>query len=101
MAEARLLLVPVAGAGPVTDRMRVREIDDDEGRRLVRVVRRGGGSVVTWRRAQMVPLSALGMDAATIAKVETMLDSLPSTCAPAGYQARRSAGPPVCTGRGR
>jgi len=47
----------------------VREIDDDEGRRLVRIVRRGSGSVVTWRRAQMVLLSAQGMDAAAIAKV--------------------------------
>jgi transposase len=53
----------------VTDRLRVREIDDDEGRRLVRIVRRGSGSVVTWRRAQMVLLSAQGMDAAAIAKV--------------------------------
>ena len=55
--------------GPVTERLRVREIDDDEGRRLVRIVRRGTGSVVTWRRAQMVLLSAQGMDAAAIAKV--------------------------------
>ena len=48
----------------------MREIDDDdEGRRLVRIVRRGTGSVVTWRRAQMVPLSAQGMDAAGIARV--------------------------------
>jgi transposase len=53
----------------VTERLRVREIDDDEGRRLVRIVRRGTGSVVTWRRAQMVLLSAQGMDAAAIAKV--------------------------------
>jgi transposase len=53
----------------VTERLRVREIDDDEGRRLVRIVRRGSGSVVTWRRAQMVLLSAQGMDAAAIAKV--------------------------------
>jgi transposase len=53
----------------VTDRLRVREIDDDEGRRLVRIVRRGSGSVVTWRRAQMVLLSAQGMSATAIAKV--------------------------------
>jgi transposase len=59
----------VAETGPVTERLRVREIDDDEGRRLVRIVRRGRGSVVTWRRAQMVLLSAQGMDAAAIAKV--------------------------------
>jgi hypothetical protein len=47
----------------------VREIDDDEGRRLVRIIRRGSGSVVTWRRAQMVLLSAQGMDVPAIAKV--------------------------------
>jgi hypothetical protein len=52
---------------PVTERLRVREIDDDEGRRLVRIVRRGSGSVVTWRRAQMVLLPAQGMDAAVSA----------------------------------
>jgi len=49
--------------------VRVREIDDDEGCRLVRIVRRDSGSVVTWRRAQMVLLSAQGMDVAHIAKV--------------------------------
>lgn len=35
-------------------RVRVREISDDEGNRLKRIVGRGLGSVVTWRRAQMV-----------------------------------------------
>jgi transposase len=69
MAEALLLPVPVAETGPVTERLQVREIDDDEGRRLVRIVRRGSGSVVTWRRAQMVLLSAQGMDVAPIARV--------------------------------
>jgi hypothetical protein len=54
---------------PVTERLQVREIDDDEGRRLVRIIRRGSGSVVTWRRAQVVLLSARGMDVAAIAKV--------------------------------
>ena len=47
----------------------MREIDDDEGGRLVRIVRRGSGSVVTWRRAQMVLLSAQGMDVPAIARV--------------------------------
>jgi hypothetical protein len=46
----------------VTERLRVREIDDDEGQRLVRIIRRGSGSVVTWRRAQMVLLPAQGME---------------------------------------
>src|SRR5437899_8598395 len=49
--------------------VRVREISNEEGNRLVRIVRRGSGSVVTWRRAQMVLLSAQGMDVAAIAKV--------------------------------
>jgi hypothetical protein len=52
----------IAETGPVSGRLRVREIDDDEGRRLVRIIRRGSASVVTWRRAQMVLLSAQGMD---------------------------------------
>jgi transposase len=61
--------VLIADTGPVAERLRVREIDDDEGARLVRIVRRGTGSVVTWRRAQMVLLSAQGMDVAAIARV--------------------------------
>jgi transposase len=61
--------VVIAETGPVTERLQVREIDDDEGRRLVRIIRRGSGSVVTWRRAQMVLLSAQGMNVQAIAKV--------------------------------
>src|SRR5262245_52985935 len=53
----------------VAEPIRVREIDDDEGQRLLRIVRRGTGSVVTWRRAQMVLLSAQGMAVAKIADV--------------------------------
>ena len=49
--------------------IRVREISNEEGNRLLRIVRRSSGSVVTWRRAQMVLLSAQGMDVAQIAKV--------------------------------
>ncbi|MFV2088946.1 IS630 family transposase [Micromonospora sp. LOL_021] len=51
------------------ERVRVREIDDDEGQRLLRIIRRGTGSVVTWRRAQMVLLSAQGMPVGKIAEV--------------------------------
>jgi transposase len=50
-------------------RVQVRPISQDEGNRLLRIVRRSSGSVVTWRRAQMVLLSAQGMDAAKIAEV--------------------------------
>ena len=49
--------------------VRVRQISNEEGQRLLRIVRRSSGSVVTWRRAQMVLLSAQGMDVAQIAKV--------------------------------
>src|SRR3954449_2470391 len=51
------------------ERVRVRELDDDEARRLLRIIRRGSGSVVTWRRAQMVLLSAQGMPVVRIAEV--------------------------------
>jgi hypothetical protein len=47
----------IAETGPVTERLRVREIDDDEGLGLVRIACWGSGSVVTWRQAQMVLLS--------------------------------------------
>src|SRR5512142_749754 len=50
-------------------RVQVRAITDDEGNRLLRIVRRSSGSVVTWRRAQMILLSAQGMDVAGIARV--------------------------------
>ena len=53
----------------MTEQLRVREIDDDEEQRLVRIIRRSSGSVVTWRRAQMVLLSAQGMDVPAIARV--------------------------------
>src|SRR5215210_4895021 len=53
----------------MAERVQVRAIDNDEGNRLLRVVRRGSGSVVTWRRAQMVLLSAQGMDVPMIATV--------------------------------
>jgi transposase len=49
--------------------LRVREITSEEGNRLLRIVRRASGSVVTWRRAQVVLLSVQGMDVAGIAKV--------------------------------
>ena len=53
----------------MAERVRVREITSQEGNRLLRIVRRSSGSVVTWRRAQMVLLSSQGMDIAQIAQV--------------------------------
>lgn len=56
----------------MAERVVVREIANDEGNRLLRIVRRSSGSVVTWRRAQMVLLSAQGMDPVAIARVAFM-----------------------------
>jgi len=49
--------------------LRVRGVTNEEGNRLLRIVRRSSGSVVTWRRAQMVLLSVQGMDVVGIARV--------------------------------
>ena len=50
-------------------RVLLREITSDEGNRLLRIVRRTSGSVVTWRRAQIVLLSAQGMSPPAISEV--------------------------------
>lgn len=49
--------------------VQVRELGEDEGMRLLRIPPRGTGSVVTWRRAQMLLLSAQGMPVPRIAEV--------------------------------
>jgi transposase len=53
----------------VAERVQVRPISNEEGNRLLRILRRGTGSVVTWRRAQMMLLSAQAMDVPPIASV--------------------------------
>jgi transposase len=50
-------------------RVQLREITNEEGNRLLRIVRRTSGSVVTWRRAQIVLLSAQGMTPPKISEV--------------------------------
>jgi transposase len=50
-------------------RVQLREITNEEGQRLLRIVRRTSGSVVTWRRAQIVLLSAQAMSATAISEV--------------------------------
>jgi transposase len=50
-------------------RVQLREITSEEGNRLLRIVRRTSGSVVTWRRAQIVLLSAQGMSPPAISEV--------------------------------
>src|SRR3954470_16759786 len=51
----------------MAERVPVREISNGEGNRLLKVVRRSSGSIVTWRRAQVVLWSAQGMDVGQIA----------------------------------
>jgi transposase len=50
-------------------RVQLREITSEEGSRLLRMVRRTSGSVVTWRRAQVVLLSAQGVSPPMISEV--------------------------------
>ena len=56
----------------MAERVRVRRLNDAEGRELQRIVRRGGKSdrsIVKWRRAMVVLASASGNDVATIARL--------------------------------
>jgi transposase len=53
----------------VAERVQVRDLSNDEGRKLLSIVRRGSGSVVRWRRAQIVLWSAQRMDVPAIAKI--------------------------------
>jgi len=53
----------------MAERVRVREITSAEGKKLLGIVRRGSGSVVRWRRAQIVLWSAQAMDVPAIAKI--------------------------------
>jgi Helix-turn-helix domain len=50
-------------------RVELREVSNEEGNRLLRIVRRDSGSVVTWRRAQVVLLAAQRMPPGRIAEV--------------------------------
>lgn len=50
-------------------RVELREITNEEGNRLLRIVRRSSGSVVTWRRAQIVLPAAQRMPPARISEV--------------------------------
>jgi len=53
----------------MAERVFVRDLTNDEGRKLLSIVRRGTGSVVRWRRAQIVLWSAQRMDVPAIAKI--------------------------------
>ncbi|MGZ7011043.1 MAG: IS630 family transposase [Ilumatobacteraceae bacterium] len=53
----------------MAERVQVRDLTNDEGRKLLSIIRRGSGSVVRWRRAQIVLWSAQHMDVPAIAKI--------------------------------
>jgi transposase len=53
----------------MAERVAVRDISDEEGNKLLSIIRRGSGSVVRWRRAQIVLWSAQHMDVPAIAKI--------------------------------
>src|SRR5215207_5315235 len=53
----------------MAERVQVRDLAPIEGNKLLGIVRRGSGSVVRWRRAQIVLWSAQRMDVPAIAKI--------------------------------
>jgi len=59
----------VAQTSGMAERVQVRDLTNDEGRRLLAIIRRGSGSVVRWRRAQIVLWSAQRMNVPAIAKI--------------------------------
>jgi transposase len=59
----------VAQTFGMAERVYVCELSNDEGRKLLSIIRRGSGSVVRWRRAQIVLWSAQRMNEPAIAKI--------------------------------
>ncbi len=59
----------VAQTWGMAERVYVRDLTSDEGPKLLSIIRRGSGSVVRWRRAQIVLWSAQRMDVPAIAKI--------------------------------
>jgi len=62
-------VVGVAQTWGMAERVQVRDLTNDEGGKLLSIIRRGSGSVVRWRRAQIVLWSAQRMDVPVIAKI--------------------------------
>src|SRR3989337_1044563 len=53
----------------VAKAVELREITNQEGNRLLHIVRRGAGNIVTWRRAQIVLWAAQGYAVGRIAEI--------------------------------
>lgn len=62
-------MVVVAQTWWMAERVQVRDLAPLEGQKLLGIVRRGSGSVVRWRRAQIVLWSAQAMDVPAIARI--------------------------------
>jgi transposase len=63
------LIVVVAQTWWMAERVVVRDLAPQEGQRLLQIIRRGSGSVVRWRRAQIVLWSAQHMSVQQIAEI--------------------------------
>jgi transposase len=63
------LIVVVAQTSWMAERVFVRDLAPQEGQKLLSIIRRGSGSVVRWRRAQIVLWSAQHMSVAQIAEI--------------------------------
>src|SRR4249919_2927092 len=89
----------------MAERVRVRRLNDAEGRELQRIVRRGGKSdrsIVKWRRAMVVLASAGGNDVATIARlVQTSPDRVREMIHRFNHLGMRSLDPQWAGGRPR
>jgi transposase len=59
----------IAQSSAMAERVAVRDITNVEGNKLLAIARRGSGSVVRWRRAQIVLRSAQRMDVPAIARI--------------------------------
>jgi hypothetical protein len=62
-------MVRVAQTWWMAERVFVRDLDPVEGNKLLSIIRRGSGSVVRWRRSQIVLWSAQRMSVAQIAEI--------------------------------
>ena len=62
-------MVWVAQTWRMAERVQVRDLEPDEGRKLLSIVRRGSGSVVRWRRSQIVLWSGQRMSVQQIAEI--------------------------------
>ena len=63
------MIVRVAQTWLMAERVFVRDLAPEEGRKLLSIIRRGSGSVVRWRRSQIVLWSAQRMSVRQISEI--------------------------------